>query len=151
MFVWNKDKSCFESLFIRPSCPLFLPAGYHSHHSHQMNRHYHFQHCFPAKFLFLIIISKRWTKILEVFLKMIRHDGKINAKWNIYIYIYLWETPSFPEPEVAFTISPALPPGVPLDFLAEARSFASGPFPSSSVFVGATVGVYKIKWEKRRC
>lgn len=100
-----------------------------------------FSTAFKQNFYFLIIIRKRWSKILEIFLKTIKHVGKINAKK--YIDIHLWETPSFPEPEVAFPISPALPPGFPLDFLAEARSF-----PSGSVFVGAAVGVYKIKGEK---
>lgn len=56
----------------------------------------------------------------------------------------LCEAPSFPEPEVAFPLSPPLPltkpvfPAVPLGFLAEARSFPSVPFPSNSGFVGGT-------------
>lgn len=60
----------------------------------------------------------------------------------------LWEAPSFPEPDVAFTLSPALPAEVPLDFLAEDRSFPSAAFPSNSVFVCAEFGVY-IRHEKQ--
>lgn len=57
---------------------------------------------------------------------------------------YLGEAPSFPEPDVAFPLSPPLGvfPDVPLDFLAEALSFPSGPFPSNSGLIGAALGVF---------
>lgn len=69
-------------------------------------------------------------------------DSKLNFK-----LLHLCEAPSFPEPEAAFTLSPALTeiPEVPLDFLAEALSFVSEPFPSDSALACTGFGVYKSK------
>lgn len=67
-----------------------------------------------------------------------------------FMLLHLCEAP-FPEPEVAFALSPALPefPEVPLGFLAEALSFSSGPFPSNSAFVCTEFGFYRSNGRKK--
>ena len=75
---------------------------------------------------------------------MLRKPSQKKIKLHFRL-LHLCEARSFPEPEVAFADSPPLPefPDIPLDFLAEARSFPSGPLPSNSAFVCTGFGVYR--------